>query len=146
MQRKEVTILMVEDDEVDIEAAKRAFRSANVGNPIVFAQDGAEALECLRGVDGAKPKVERPFVVLTDINMPRMNGHEFVTALREDPALTDSIVFVLTTSNADRDRWAAYEKNVAGYILKENVGDGFLNLIGMLDHFKTVVEFPMELD
>lgn len=144
MNKKEVTILVVDDDEIDIDLMMRAFHRAKIGNPMVFARDGEEALEYLRGKDGARPIVERPYVVLTDLNMPRMNGLELLSELREDSDLANSIVFVLTTSDADQDRWRAYSKNVAGYILKDNVGDGFLRLIGMLDHYWKVVEFPAE--
>lgn len=144
MNKKEVTILVVEDDEIDIDLMTRAFHRAKIGNPMVFARDGEEALEHLRGKDGARPIVERPYVVLTDLNMPRMNGLELLSELREDPDLANSIVFVLTTSDADQDRWRAYSQNVAGYILKDNVGDGFLRLIGMLDHYWKIVEFPTE--
>ena len=143
MNIKEVSILMVEDDDADVESARRAFNKAKLGNLVVFARDGVEALEFLRGVDGAEPKVKRPYVVLTDLNMPRMDGLELVRNLRDDPKLSDSIIFVLTTSDADRDRWSAYEQNVAGYILKDNVGKDFFNLIGMIDHYKTIVEFPV---
>ena len=139
----EVTILLVDDDELDIELAQRAFRKARLGNPIVVAENGEVALEILRA-EGDDRVVRRPYVVLLDLNMPRMNGIEFLEHLRSDERLSDSIVFVLTTSDADRDRWAAYEKHVAGYILKSNVGEGFVKLISMLEHYWRVVELPID--
>ena len=74
--------------------------------------------------------------------MPRMNGLEFLTELRADPELRDSIVFVLTTSRSDEDRVASYNLNVAGYIVKSDVGAGFVRLLGLLDHYWRIVEFP----
>ena len=76
--------------------------------------------------------------------MPRMNGLEFLEQIRKDPQLAGAIIFVLTTSDYDKDRVQAYEKNVAGYILKGNVGDDFLKLISMLEHYWKIVEFPVE--
>lgn len=141
MTSKEVTVLLVEDDDFDVEAVIRAFRKAKVANPVVVAEDGVEALEMLRG-DGGKPKVRRPYLVLLDLNMPRMSGLEFLKALRADPELTETIVFVLTTSDHERDRHEAYKEHVAGYLVKDRVGDDFLKLINMLDSYWRVVEFP----
>ncbi len=71
-----------------------------------------------------------------------MNGIEFLKALRKDPLLKTSIVFVLTTSDAEKDRWAAYEQNIAGYLLKSQAGKDFVHVINMLDHYWRYVEFP----
>ncbi len=136
-----VHVLLVEDNDVDREAVRRAFDQNRIANPVVDARDGVEALEILRGENGRAP-LPRPFLVLLDINMPRMNGIELLRELRADPALRDSIVFVLTTSKSDEDKMAAYEANVAGYIAKSEVGSGFVRLVTLLDHFWKVVEFP----
>ena len=138
MSKNTVTILLVEDDEIDYEAIKRGFRKSKIANPFIHAKDGVEALERLR--DG----MQKPFLILLDLNMPRMNGIEFLTALRQDPELKNSIVFVLTTSDDERDRWAAYEKNIAGYLLKSQAGRDFSNVIDMLDLYWRYVEFPPE--
>lgn len=140
---KEVNILLVEDDELDVDAATRAFKKAKIANPIITAEDGKVALDYLRGENG-RQRIARPYIVLLDLNMPRMTGLEFLEEVRNDPILTDSIVFVLTTSDADRDRWTAYEKHVAGYILKSNVGEGFIQLISLLDNYWKIVELPTE--
>lgn len=138
---KGVHVLLVEDNEVDREAVRRAFERHRIANPIHNAMDGIEALERLRGVNG-KPKLPRPYLILLDINMPRMTGIELLSELRADPELRDSIVFVLTTSKRDEDKMAAYGANVAGYILKSDVGAGFVGLVSLLDHYWRVVEFP----
>lgn len=139
--QKEVTILLVEDDEVDALAIERAFRHLRIANPLAHAKDGLEALEHLRGTNGREP-ISRPFIVLLDLNMPRMNGIEFLEEVRADKALRDTVVFVLTTSKADEDKVKAYRLNVAGYIVKESVGDDFLDCLHMLAHYWRVIEFP----
>lgn len=136
-----VTILLVEDDLIDAEAIKRAFVKARIVNPLMILSDGLEALECLRGI-GETPPPPRPYLILLDLNMPRMNGIEFLEELRKDEDLHDNVVFVLTTSEDDRDKLAAYEKHVAGYMVKANAGEDFMKLIGMLDHYWRIVEMP----
>ncbi|HEY8430538.1 MAG TPA: response regulator [Sandaracinaceae bacterium] len=136
-----VHVLLVEDNEVDREAVRRAFAQHKIANPIVDAVDGIEALDVLRGTNG-KARLPRPYLILLDINMPRMNGIELLRELRADPELRDSIVFVLTTSKNDEDKMAAYQANVAGYIAKSEVGAGFMRLVTLLDHYWKVVEFP----
>lgn len=138
---KTVHILLVEDDEVDQMAIKRAFRKKKISNPVYIAKDGIEALAILRG-EGGYQQLPRPFMVLLDLNMPRMNGIEFLNVIRKDKELHRSIVFVLTTSKAEKDRIMAYDYNVAGYILKSDIGNGFMNAIEMLDYYWRVVKFP----
>jgi CheY-like chemotaxis protein len=136
-----VTILLVEDDDGDAKAVRRAFAKAKIGNPIVRVEDGLVALAALRGEAGA-PALKAPFLLLVDINMPRMNGIELVRALRADADLKRAIVFLLTTSKREEDIAAAYDLNVAGYIVKQNAGTDFLNLVGLIDSFWKIVEMP----
>ncbi len=138
---KAVTVLLVEDDEVDVQAVQRAFIKSKIANPIVVAKNGLEALQILRG-EGQRQKLEHPYLVMLDLNMPLMNGLEFLEEIRSDSELQSSIIFVLTTSNAEEDRVAAYDKHVAGYILKSNAGEGFVNMVNLLDHYWKVVELP----
>ena len=141
MKNDEVTILLVEDDEVDVEWIRRAFSKAQICNHIVAASNGVEAFEHLRGENG-RPALGRPFLVLLDINMPKMDGLEFLTELRADAELKDSIVVVLTTSNHDRDRMTASKLSAAGYLLKDRVDKDFLALVECIEHFWTVAKFP----
>jgi CheY-like chemotaxis protein len=136
-----VNILLVEDDEVDVMAVKRAFRELKIANPLTVAKDGIEALEILRGINGCSP-IPRPLIILLDLNMPRMGGLEFLDELRKDPELHRCVVFVMTTSADERDRVRAYEKNVAGYVLKHNLEHSFMDAIAMLEHYWRVVELP----
>ena len=130
-----VTILLVEDDEVDVKALKWAFEKLKVANPLVVARDGVEALEMLSGLP-------RPYLVITDINMPRMNGIELLRKIRQSDQFRDSIVFVLTTSNDEQDKIDAYDLNVAGYMLKTDMGTSFSRAISLIDNYWKVVEFP----
>ena len=119
------------------------FRAQRIANPFTVVSDGVEALAALRGENGLPP-VPRPYLILLDINMPRMNGIEFLGALRDDPQLRKSIVFVLTTSDRDEDIVAAYDKHIAGYLLKSHAGRDFVNLITMLDSYWRIVQFPRD--
>lgn len=142
--KEEVTVLLVEDDELEAETVKRAFKKAKIANPIVWARDGREALDIMLGRNGREP-TKRPFLVLLDINMPRMNGIEFLNHVRADKTLKDSIIFVLTTSNFEKDRFDAYQRNIAGYLLKSDLGKDFVKLVTMLDGYWSVVKFPEEV-
>ncbi|MGD8452836.1 MAG: response regulator [Phycisphaerae bacterium] len=136
-----VTVLLVEDDDIDRKVVHRAFAKHKIANPIVEARDGLEALEIIRGKNGTAP-LPRPYLVLLDLNMPRMNGIEFLREVRGDNRLRDSVIFVLTTSRGEQDRVQAYELNVAGYMVKADAGAEFINAVEMLDHYWRVVEFP----
>lgn len=140
---KLVHILLVEDDDVDREAVIRAFKNKRIANPFTIVADGVEALQVLRG-DEDNDGLSRPYIILLDINMPRMNGLEFLEALRKDCMLKRSIVFILTTSNRDEDKMAAYDNQIAGYLLKSRVGDDFVNMISLLESYWDIVEFPPE--
>jgi CheY-like chemotaxis protein len=104
----ELEILLVEDDALDVMNVRRAFKQNKLTNPIHVAPNGLEALEVLR-----KGTLPTRHLVLLDLNMPKMNGIEFLRALRADPNLRTTSVVVLTTSNEDRDRIEAYKLNVA---------------------------------
>jgi CheY-like chemotaxis protein len=138
MTEKQLNILLVEDDDIDVMTVKRAFRKNNISNPLRVAGDGIEALEMLRS--GDMPPENR--IILLDINMPRMDGIEFLRELRADPELCSTTVVVLTTSNEDRDRVQAYELNVAGYILKPVTFASFVESMAMLNKYWTLMEFP----
>jgi CheY-like chemotaxis protein len=135
------TILLVEDDDVAAESVVRGLQRVGAPFPVVWAEDGAVALAALRGEDPQR-KVPRPRVILLDLNMPRMNGFEFLQALRADPVLTDDIVFVLTTSDADSDRSRAYHQHVAGYMVKAAVGPQFSRLAQLLLDYQSSVRWP----
>ncbi|MEO7026971.1 MAG: response regulator [Caulobacteraceae bacterium] len=136
-----VNLLLVEDDEVDVQGLKRAFAKSRIGNPIVVARDGIEALEHLRGENG-RAKLPKPHLIMLDLNMPRMNGIEFLEAIRADDDLKCSVVFMITTSKAEEDKARAYGHNVAGYIVKQDPANTFLEAVNLLEHYWKIVEFP----
>lgn len=138
MSTEQLNILLVEDDEVDVMTVKRAFKQNNITNPLFVAGDGIEALEMLRS--GGFPKKRR--LVLLDLNMPRMNGSEFLTELRADPDLATTPVVVLTTSNDEKDKIEAYNLNVAGYILKPVTFQNFCDVMVALNKYWSLVELP----
>jgi CheY-like chemotaxis protein len=136
VSEKNLNILIVDDDEVDVMNVQRAFKKANIANPLFVASDGLQALEMLR--KGAVPKSNR--LVLLDLNMPRMNGIEFLRELRGDPELKATTVVVLTTSNDTRDKVEAYNLNVAGYLTKPVTFGNFVDLMVTLNKYWMLVE------
>ena len=135
---KPASILLVDDDDIDAMSVQRAFSRMKIANPIVRAKDGIEALDILR--NGG---VKQPYLILLDLNMPRMGGLELLNTIRSDPQLESNGVFVLTTSKDDEDKLAAYKHHVAGYIVKEKLDEGFEQLVKMLDHYWRLVELPV---
>ncbi|UCG74025.1 MAG: response regulator [Chromatiales bacterium] len=138
---KPVSILLVEDDQIDAKAFMRAMETQRISNPVIRAKDGVDAWEILKGMHGDTP-LARPHIIILDINMPRMSGIELLRKLRGDEDLRDSIVFVLTTSNDDQDKIEAYNLNVAGYMLKSDMANGFLKAVELIDKYWRVVELP----
>jgi CheY-like chemotaxis protein len=136
-------MLLVEDDDIDAEAVMRGFRNQRIANPFTWVRDGVEAMAALRSSEG-KLLMPQPLMILLDINMPRMNGIEFLQTLRKDPELRRLVVFVLTTSDRDEDMMAAYDAQIAGYLLKARAGRDFVDLVALLDAYWRIVEFPGE--
>jgi CheY-like chemotaxis protein len=135
MTNRLVNILLVEDDEVDVMNVKRAFSKNNIQNPLFVAGNGVEALEMLNDTI-----VPLPRIIILDINMPKMNGIEFLKLLREDENFKNISVFVMTTSNEDSDKINAYNLNVAGYILKPLSFEKFLSSVATLKNFWQLCE------
>lgn len=143
MESLMLNILLVEDDEVDVMTVQRAFQKGNIRNPLYIAGNGVEALTMLRCKPGQPSlmPIERR-IILLDLNMPKMNGLEFLQELRDDPAIRHIPVVVLTTSNEERDRAQAYQLNVAGYILKPVTFDTFVSLMVTLNKYWALCEMP----
>ncbi len=141
MQRKPASILIVDDDDVVIMALQRTLKKMKFDNPSFVASNGLEALALLRGGPGSAP-LDPPCMILLDLNMPCMNGFEFLEEIRGDPALRQSIIFVLTTSDSLDDKHKAYDKNVAGYIVKPSAAGTFGDTLSLLDRYQNVVDLP----
>lgn len=132
---QEVKILLVEDDDIDVKALLKAFEKLKIANPVTVARDGMEGWEALQ-------TLPRPFLVIMDINMPRMSGLELLRKMRASKDFHDAIVFILTTSTDEQDKFEAYNLNVAGYMLKSDMGTSFILAIEMVERYWRVIEFP----
>lgn len=130
-------ILLVEDDEVDVLTVQRALRDLKVANPLKVAGNGEEALEVLR--DPAQP---RPAIILLDLNMPRMGGLEFLRNARADGSARGVPVVVLTTSRQDKDIFAGFDLNVAGYMVKPVDYRKFVDVMKAIDLYWSLSELP----
>ncbi|MCA8831323.1 response regulator [Hymenobacter pini] len=127
------SILLVEDDQMDIMNVQRELRKHNVTVPLYVARNGREALNMLRG-EGGQEQIPKPSVVMLDLNMPRMNGLELLETLRSDPDFVGLNVFITTTSDLETDRLKAQDLAVSGYIIKplsfESFGEGGTSVDG----------------
>lgn len=137
----EVKILLVEDDDVDAESVVRGLARADIHNPLVRARDGVDAMDTLLGTNG-KQRLEPPYLLLIDITMPRLDGLGLIRKIRSNRKLKRTIIFVLTTSDSERDCAAAYDAHVAGYILKSSSPEHYAALSRMLDYFLSIVSPP----
>ena len=130
------TILVVEDDEVDVMTIKRAMKEIHVTNPVEVRWNGEEALDYLQG------ERELPGIVLLDLNMPRMNGMEFLQQVRSDERLKRIPVVVLTTSREEQDRFSSFNLGVAGYMIKPVDYLQFVEVIRAINLYWTLSELP----
>ncbi len=137
MSKSNITLLLVDDDLVDSECIVRHLKKRNLNYDAHMLQSGAEALAYLR--EHCPNEKDNRVLVLLDINMPCINGHEFLEEIRNDEALRSIIVFVCTSSTHERDITKAYEKNVAGYFVK---GDP-KNVLDTIVPYTENIEFPM---
>jgi CheY-like chemotaxis protein len=137
MNNRDLNILLVEDDDIDFMSIIRSFKKRKILNKITRAIDGVHALELLR-----QERIPKPFVVLLDLQMPRMSGLEFLNTIRNDEVLNDIVIFVLTTSDNEQDIVKSYKKHVAGYFLKDRVSDQFLDVVDVLHGYWRILQLP----
>ena len=142
MSHKSLTILHIEDDDIDSMVMGRAFKTLEIPHPIVRAHDGLDALNMLKGENGKEKLNPLPDIVIIDLNMPRMNGIEFLQEIRSDENLRHLLVYVITTSNDEKDKAQAFRYNVAGYILKPVNLESFKEVLSALKNFWNICEFP----
>ena len=129
--------MLIEDDDVDVMTVKRALRDLKLTNQLVPIGDGEEAIEYLRNESAAKP-----CLVLLDLNMPKMDGAEFLKIVKADKALKKIPVVILTTSNSDRDVIESFELGAAGYMVKSVDYEKFVETIRAIDLYWTVSKLP----
>ena len=135
--RSKKPILLVEDDEVDVMTVRRALRDLEVDNTLMVAGDGEDALEILRD-----PRRPQPCIILLDLNMPRMNGLEFLRVVRRENHARGVPIVVLTTSRQDRDIVDGFELNVAGFMVKPVDYQRFVEVIHAIDLYWSLSELP----
>lgn len=123
------TMLVIEDDEIDVINIKRAFSKIQLTNEIIFVTDGVDAKTFLENSND-----DKKYLILLDINMPRMNGHEFLDWIRQSTYKYIPVV-VLTTSNDEYDRHQAYKQMIAGYIVKPVSPEKFLEITTSLGKY-----------
>jgi CheY-like chemotaxis protein len=133
----EVLILLIEDDLVDVMTVKRAFKEVKITNPIEVCNNGVEGLKFLRN-----SKNKRPGIILLDINMPKMNGIEFLQVIKKDKDLKLIPVIVLTTSKEEQDKVESFKLGVAGYIIKPVDYMQFVEIIKTIHLYWTLSELP----
>ena len=133
-------ILLVEDDKVDAMTLKRALKDLKVTNNLVHTTNGEEALAYL--YDQAN---EKPCVIILDLNMPKMNGVEFLKIAKADADLRRLPVVILTTSKDEWDRFQAFDLSVAGYIVKPADYKNFLEAIRTVQLYWTLSQLPEDI-
>ena len=129
------SILLVEDDIVDMMSVKRALKDINVTNPLYHVENGIEALEYL--ADKEKP---RPTIILLDLNMPKMGGIEFLSIMKKDETIKRIPVVILTTSKAEYDKVQTFDLGVAGYMIKPVDYQQFMEVIRAMCMYWTLSE------
>ncbi len=141
------TILIVEDNEEDFEATKRAFERSGIANPLLHCEDGDDALDFLycRGPYAAPFVARRPDLILLDLNLPGTNGREVLQEIKADEELKTIPVVVLTTSSDERDIRKCYEEGANSYVQKPVDFEGFQRAIQRLtDYWFEIVMLPGE--
>ena len=135
--RTDKPILLLEDDEVDVMTVRRALTDLGIKNELLVAGNGEEGLEVLRDF-----RRKRPGIIFLDLNMPRMDGLEFLRVVRSEGLAAGIPVIVLTTSRQDRDVVEGFQLNVAGYMVKPVDYKQFVGLLRTIDHYWTLSELP----
>ena len=137
--RSKKPVLLVEDDQIDVMAIKRAFKVIKITNRLNVANNGEEALAYLRNSEN-----EKPCIILLDLNMPKMNGIEFLTIAKQDELLRKIPVVVLTTSREDQDKADSFNLGISGYMVKPVDYKRFVEVIKTIDLYWTLSELPEE--
>ena len=132
-------ILLVDDDNIDAMTVKRAFKDIDVPNSLVHSVNGEEALKYLMGKNN-----ELPCIILLDLNMPKMNGIEFLDIIKEDDSFKHIPVIILTTSTEECDIREAFKHSVGGYIVKPVDYKNFVEAIRTINMYWTLSELPSQ--
>jgi CheY-like chemotaxis protein len=140
--RKPIQLILVEDDEAEAAAICRACAGAAIDCQITRFQSGGEALAALQGALG-RQLITKPTLILLDLDLADGGGLPFLDALRNDPFLRRTIVFVISSSTHNEDKAAAYDQRVAGYLVKDVVDSDYTLLCDLLDVYQKSIQFPL---
>jgi len=135
--RSKRPVLLVEDDQVDVMTVKRSFKEINITNRLEIVSNGVEALSFLRNSEN-----EKPCIILLDLNMPKMNGIEFLSIAKQDEKLRRIPIVVLTTSEEEQNRMDSFDLGVAGYMIKPVDYQKFVEVVKTIDMYWTLSELP----
>ena len=138
----QINLFLVEDDEVDVMNVKRALKKNNLTVPMDHVSNGYEALQLLNHWQLHEFPRLKNLLILLDLNMPKMNGLEFLNLLRNNSQFSKIPVIILTTSSQQKDLVAAYDLNVAGYLIKPMEFQKFVETIGTLIRYWSICEMP----
>ncbi len=130
------TILIVEDDQVDVMTIKRAFKQVEAENDLHIESNGEEAIRYLNEVK------ELPGLIILDLNMPKMNGIEFLNIIRSNPKFKHLPVVVLTTSKEQQDKISTFNLNISGYMIKPVDFNQFKDMVKTIHHYWELSELP----
>lgn len=133
MNKRLLTILLVEDNPVDLELTLRAFRKHNVSNPVAVARDGEEAMDYIRMRGRFATEAPIPGLILLDIRLPKVDGIEVLREIKAHPVYRTVPVVMLTTSQQEVDIRTSYELGANSYIAKPVDFDKFLEVVGRID-------------
>lgn len=139
---KNSSILLVEDDEIDLMHIKRILSKSGITNPLIVANNGAQAMEVLRGTKDTPP-LKKPYLVFSDLNMPIMDGFQFISEVRKDPEIKDTVIFVLSTSESEIDIERTYSKNIAGYLSKKHLATHSDTLTNIIKEYTNNIYLPV---
>jgi CheY-like chemotaxis protein len=140
MMKGKKPILLVEDDTVDTMTVTRALKEIHVNNGLIHVSNGKEALEYLMSADN-----EKPCIILLDLNMPKMNGFEFLHAIKKDDLLKMIPIVILTTSKEEQDKIDSFKLSVAGYMIKPVDYQKFVDVMRTINVYWTLSELPEEV-
>ncbi|MEO1514919.1 MAG: response regulator [Bacteroidota bacterium] len=130
-------ILLIEDDYVDALTVQRALKDIDVKNQVIHIENGEDAIQYLKNTGSL-----RPCIILLDLNMPRMNGLEFLEVAKTDEHLRSIPIVVLTTSTEHKDRHESFNHSVAGYMVKPIDYDEFVDMMRTISAYWTKSELP----
>ena len=137
MNESSGTILLVEDNDDDVFAIRRALKNARIGNPLQVVTDGQRAVDYLSGADeyGDRARYPLPFITFLDLKLPYIDGFEVLSWIRQRPALESILVVVLTGSAESRDQERAYALGARSYLIKPPTADSLQGIFQSLNSF-----------